>query len=237
MRNLYSLHLIDAELVKLRNRAAALDHGKAAVQAIKDFTPEFDEADSAAKSLDQELRDRELQEKSFTEKLASLEAHLYDGSLHSPKEIENAKSQIEMNRRLSSENDDRLFALFELAPPAVERASELNIKMEQLKVELERHKQAALRLHQEIKQEFDALKAKRPDATAGCDDDLLSTYEAIRKRNGGIAMATTTDDSACSACGVNISQKSLERVFTDQLTTCEQCQLIIVAPQMFDEEE
>ena len=237
MRNLYALHLIDAELVKLRNQAAALDHGKAAVQAIKDFTPEFDEADAAAKTLSQELRDRELQERSFTEKLASLETHLYDGSMPNPKDIENAKSQIEMNRRLSTENDDRLFALFELTPPAVERANEVSLTMDRLKSELEQHKQTAVRLHQEIKREFEALKTKRPETAAQCDAELLSTYEAIRQKNGGIAMATTTDDSVCGACGVNISEKSLERVFTDQLITCEQCQLIVVAPQMFDEDE
>ncbi len=235
---LLGLHRIDAELYSLKKRAEALDGGKSIAQEIEGLKAELEEAHQKAKTLSSELTDKEVQQQSFKEKIDSLNKRMFDGSINTPREIENTEKEIENLKELSSKNDDRLLELYELAPPAVEAEKEVKEKLEAKEAELQNLKENSAAMLAEIKSNFAQLIKERPEAAKGIDAGSMSLYEAARKKTGGIGMAEVDDDGYCSVCGVTVPERSKALIREDKVSTCEECKcvLFVMVPEVEEEE-
>lgn len=226
--DLYQLHKIDEAIHSLRQQAATLDTGQEELKHVKVLTQEFSEVSAVAKKLAGEQRDLELQQKGFEEKLERLDKKLFDGSIVSPKEIGNIKTEIDSVKSFVDKNDERLLELFDEGPPAQKIADEVQAKLKTAEETVSAKKADAIRLHAEFKVEFDQLKTTRPDVSLKVEDDLLEMYNDIRKHTGDVGMAIVTDAPACDRCGVTVSEKTIELLRMDKLITCEDCRRILI---------
>jgi predicted nucleic acid-binding Zn-ribbon protein len=78
--------------------------------------------------------------------------------------------------------------------------------------------------------ELAALEAARADAAAQIDPALLATYERLRGRLGGIAVARVVG-GVCSGCHLSLSAVDLERfnrLAPGQHDTCEECSRLLI---------
>jgi predicted nucleic acid-binding Zn-ribbon protein len=225
--SLYKLHKVDSALHSLRQEAAGLDTGQEEAKELKGLQAEYDVLSAKAKSLTGEQRDLELQQKSYTAKIEGFSKKLYDGSVVSPKEVENIEKEIAMLRGLVEGSDERLLELFEEAPPAVAEAEAVKTQMDALQARIEEKRKAAVERHAQIKKEFDALKAQRPQVAAEVEKALLSKYEDVRKRTGDVAMADVTENGTCSQCGMLVPTRQSKMLDDDRLVQCEGCHRIL----------
>lgn len=227
LAGLYRLHEIDSALHGLRQEAAALDTGKEDVAKIAEVAEEYKGVGAKATELTCEVRDRELQEKEFADRLADLNKRMYDGSLVSPKDVANAENEIEKLKMLTEKNDERLMQLYDEAPPALKEAEEVKARMQVLEEHLSATKAQALERHAEIKAEFDRLKAGRPTLAKELDPDVLEKYEEVRKQIGGIGLARISDVQTCGQCGMVIPERTLEMIHKGRIIQCEGCHRIL----------
>jgi predicted nucleic acid-binding Zn-ribbon protein len=224
---LYKLHKVDSALHSLRLEAAALDTGQDEGRELKSAAKDYDEVGGRAKHLTTEIKDRELQQKSFAAKIEGFNKKLYDGSVVSPREVENIEKEIAMLRDLTERNDERLLALYDEAPPVVKEAEAAKARVDALQHSIKQKRDKALERHAAIKSEFDALKHQRPAIAKSVDADLLQKYEEVRKRTGDVAMADVNEDGACSQCGMHVPTKQSQMLDEDRLVLCEGCHRIL----------
>ena len=228
LSSLYALHKLDSAMYGLKKEAESLDLGQAEKAEQKRLTNESAEVIATASAISKETKDREIQQKGFADKIASFDKKLYDGSVVSPKEIENIEKEIKMLKGLSEKNDERLMELYEAAPAAIEGAKGVNAKLGTLQKRIEDKRARAVARHAEIKIEFEALRSRRPDVALTVEKDLRERYEEVRKRTGDTAMAEVTETLGCSRCGMHVPEKQIKQLDADRLVFCEGCHRILI---------
>lgn len=227
LQRLWKLSEIDAGLVEIQKRAAALDPGRAIQQQIKALEAEYEEKGGEAKRLSSEQTDLELKQKGIDEKLKKIDKELYGGKVVSPREVEAFEKEIAMLKRQRAEMDGRVLELWDLVPPATKTADALKKQIEEKKAELAEYQKRVVKEQERLKAEFARLNAARPEATKNIEPGLLARYDAIRKKQGGIGMSKITRQGTCEMCGMKLPVKSIELVKEGRLVTCEACHRIL----------
>lgn len=228
LRNMWKLHLIDQAILQIRARAAALDPGKQVRKEIEVLEKALDEKGGRAKALSAEQQDLELQQKTIEEKLKKIDKTLYGGQVVNPREVEAYEKEIDSLKRQREANDARLLELLELVPPARAEADRIQKALEGKREELKKAGAEALKIKSKLEAEFKQKAAERPAAAKAVPPALLSRYESVRQKNGGIGMAQINlKTGSCSVCGTLLPTKLVETAKEERLVTCEACHRIL----------
>lgn len=227
LQRLWKLNEIDAALVEVRKRAAAMDPGRALMAEIADLEKELEEKGGGAKKIAGELADLELANKGIDDKLKKVDKELYGGLIVSPREVEAFEKEIAMLKRHRGENDEKILALWETSPAASGEAAEVQKRIAAKRAELSNFQKLAMKEKTRLEAQFKELSASRPEATKGLDATLLARYDAIRKKNDGVGMSQISKQSRCGACGMAIAVKTIESVKAGRIETCEACHRLL----------
>ncbi|MCB8932183.1 MAG: hypothetical protein M9921_15195 [Fimbriimonadaceae bacterium] len=224
LHRLWKLHKVDLAIVEIRKRAAALDPGREIQAEINALSEQHAKLDEAAKALAGEQHDIELQQKGMEDKIRRFEKELFGGSLKSPREIENLQKEIEMLKRHRGDLDGRLMELWELVPPAKQKAEAVKERLEAKKAELVAHRQKVVKLKETLEADFKVRTGERPRALEGIPKVMLERYERSREKHGGIAMTRITGrPSSCEMCGTLLPERLIEGAKEGRLVECESC--------------
>jgi predicted nucleic acid-binding Zn-ribbon protein len=225
--DLYRLQGLDSERDEKQRRLAevkaALGESKALIQARQ----AVQSAQAQARAQARRQRDLELEVAGLTDKITGAEQRLYSGVIKNPKELADLQAEVAALRRWKQKlEDDLLEAMVER-----EDADAVHTQAQQHLDQTQTHwstQQAALVSEQEALQETlqeleQARAALLPSIGAG---DLV-TYEALRRRKGGVAVARVSEKT-CGECGVAISPSLEWHLRQGQLTHCGNCERILV---------
>jgi uncharacterized protein len=227
LRKLWNLHLIDAALLEVRKRAAALDPGRSFAAEIKRLEDELAEKGGPARALSAELTDLEVANKGLDDKIKRIEKELYGGKIVNPREVENFEKEIAGLKRQRGVNDERILELWELVPPAKKTAEAIEAKIAEAKKGLAQHQQNVLKLKAQLEQEFRERSASRPEAAKEIDRALLARYEGIRQKHAGTGMAEVVKGTSCGGCGTMLPERTLQAAREGRAVTCETCHRIL----------
>lgn len=210
---------VDACKTRLTEIAEALREPVALAEARRGLArAESDLAHCAAVQAELEAAQGEA-----ARKLARTEARLYSGGVRNPKELEDLQQDAAQLRRQLSQVEDNLLEALICTETATQARTEQAALLERLTAETGR-KQAALRAEQaQIKAKMPAELARQAAARRAVPAALLATYDNLRPRRGGRAVARLDGDE-CSACLVAASPFTLEAArFGDELVYCSNC--------------
>jgi len=227
LRRLWKLHLIDSAIQEIRNRAANLDVGKKIAAEIEALNKELADKGGQAKALSAELHDLELQQKSIDDKIAKIDKDLYGGKIVNPREVENFEKEIENLRKQKGSYDERILELWELVPPAKEKADKIEAAIAAKKKELAEQQKKALTVKTQLETDFKTKMAERPAAAKEVNPSLLARYESIRPKHDGIGMAEVVKKRQCGGCGTLLPERTLQMALDDKVVTCESCHRIL----------
>lgn len=227
LSRLWKLHQIDAGIVEIRNRAAALDPGRSLAAQLESLQAEETTAAQAARTLQSELTDLELAQKGIEDKLKRVDREIYGGKVVNPREVENLEREIASLKAGRDRNDERILELWELIPPAKKIAEDAAAKVEQKKQELAAHRKRAMEEKERLEAEFKRLSLARPEAAQGISPSLVARYDVIRQKHQGIGMAEVKKTRACGACGTAIAERTIDALRSDKVAACESCHRIL----------
>jgi predicted nucleic acid-binding Zn-ribbon protein len=231
LRALWKLHLVDAAILDIRNKAASLDPGRRIQTEIDRLQADYEEKHAEERKLTAELGDLELLNKSIEEKIKKTNNEIYGGKVVNPREVEDLQKTIESLKKKRQANDDRILELWELVPPAKALAEEALKPVEAKKQELGEFQKSVLQIRAKLEQDFKARNAERPALLEGINVTLLTRYESIRQKHGGIGMTTIDKRGNCTMCGTLIPQKHVVSALEDKAVTCESCHRILYATE------
>lgn len=224
---LYKLHKLDSALYSLKMEAEALDLGQAERQELEGLKKLYEDVGGRAKAMTTEIKDREIEQKGIAQKIQSITKKIFDGSVVSPKEIENLQKEIVMLETMSEKNDERLLELYDASPSIVSEAEAIKTQIDDATSTLQTKVTEAKSRHEKIKEEFDGARSERKSAASIVEPALLAQYEAVRKRTGSTAMSEVSESHTCEHCGMSVPVKQLEMIKEDKATVCEGCHRIL----------
>ncbi|WP_322797414.1 zinc ribbon domain-containing protein [Tepidiforma sp.] len=222
-----TLQEIDDDIARLEASLAEVERrlaDDAALQAARDA---FAAADAAWQEVRRTQRDLELSIQGLTSRIAPEEKRLYDGSVRNPKELTSIQQEVEHLKAQRAALEDRLLEVmeqFEAASAAREAA----------RADLERAEADRAAQCRGLEAEKAALEARIADARARRDAQAarippaaLATYDGIRRRRGGLAVARI-QGGTCGGCRVAIPESVRRRAFdAAQLAQCPNCERIL----------
>lgn len=227
LRRLHQLHLIDAAIVEIKSRAAALDPGRKLQAAIQQLQVQLDSAGERLRTLQGEQADLELKQQGIDAKLQKIDKEMYGGSVVNPREVENLEKEVANLKRQRGELDGRLLELWEAIPPVQKDVQDLEAQKTKLKQDLAVHQKKVLQEKEQLEAAFRQRQQERPAALAQVPKPLLVRYDAIRQKAGGIGMADVVRNGFCGSCGTHLPEKLIEGAREGRVMTCESCHRIL----------
>jgi uncharacterized protein len=224
VKNLIELQKADAEILRLKDEIAALPRRVAAIEARLSGTKAVLEKAKTAVKADEATRRKyetsiqDLQQKISKYRDQSLEVKTNDQYKALMHEIQFAEQDIRAN-------EDKILELMVNAEARDKevKAAEAELKAEM--AEIEKEKTIALERTAEDEKQLAEWNAKRDQARAGVDPDLLRHYDRVAKfRRTGLAEVR---EQKCMGCQVMLRPQTYNEVRSGQNVVCESCQRIL----------
>ncbi len=223
---LYKLQQFDTEIQQKKKRLSeviALQH------ETKELLAARQRAQIASEELhtwQTQLNDLELELGSLNSEAKRTNQRLYSGNVTNPKELEDLQNKVqELERRRSALEDEILEAMIMVEDTQEEKDSadqslvEIHAAWEKSQGSLRQEQnELALRLHE--------LLTARKQQAALIDEPLLTHYERLRSRKGGVAVAGLVDNR-CTGCHLTVSAIKIRKAERGEIVICGGCTRIM----------
>jgi predicted nucleic acid-binding Zn-ribbon protein len=187
-------------------------------------------ADTEVSDLQREQKKADSDVDQVRQRKARNQQKLDSGQISSPRDLENLQHEIgSLDRRISDLEDAELEVMERLEAAEVTQA-DLRSRADAFagrQTELESTRDAAVK---ELDEQRTALADKRASVAADLPDDLITTYQKLRERNGGIGAAPLVG-KRCMGCRMELAPSDLNRfkaAAPDAVLRCEECGRILV---------
>jgi len=176
----------------------------------------------------QEAAEREL--KATEDRVVQVNRRLYGGTVTASRELQAMAEDVEGLKKRASELEDKVLAFMEEREPFDTEMASLDRKL----AELADRQRGTLESLSAAETELDAaiagLVAQRPGAVEAVPQPLLTAYDRLRSRLGGVAVARLVG-GRCDGFHLSLPAMELDRIrhqSAGSLETCEQCGRILV---------
>jgi len=151
------------------------------------------------------------------------EKRLYSGEVSNPRELKDGERDVAQHRNQKVAVEDRLLETMVAMEAAAATLNRAQAELARLSVDWEA-RQGSLRAEQaKLKARLPGEQARQAAARQAIPADLLRTYDTLRPRRGGRAVAALDGDE-CSACLVSVPPSKLEAArFGSDLVYCGNC--------------
>lgn len=222
----------DTHADQIRHRLATLPEA----QRVDDLEAELatiearrTEATARQHDLQRDQKRREDELATLEEKIAKVEAAMY-GSSSAGRELQAMGDEVTAMRGRASVIEDAVLEILDGLEPV--QADLDALASEAARVEEERDGARVLltAAEAELTVELEQVMAERGKAAEGLPESLLTEYEAIRKRLGGVGAAALTGNR-CDGCHLTMGSAEVEQIkkaAPDEVVHCEECGRILL---------
>ncbi len=225
---LSELQALDLRLGQCRAQLLQLKQVLAGNPDLAQRQHEVEERQGALRGLERKQRDAETGLADLDAKIAAVNAKLYGGSIHNPKELSSWQAELDQfNRRRAQLEEHALEAMLAV--------DEVRATLQAAEAEWHRVQDAAGAAHRDAAREFNQtreeygrLQRQREAVSSQVPEDLLATYERLRSTKGGRALADVAA-GACSLCGVSIPTSAVQKARAG-IAFCDNCGRILHVP-------
>lgn len=200
-------------------RMASLDNEvRKAEASMNELEEKLEAAKKERRQVERDIEDLEARKKKSQAKLSSVSTN---------KEYRAALKEIEELDRNRSLFEDKALELMEQVEQLEGEIGAAAKGLEELKKRTEADKRAIQQEMKNLDECLDDLVKEREQLCAKVDRELLSRYNMLRERRGGLAVSPVIS-GVCQTCHMGIPpQKFNELIRGDSLMSCPNCQRII----------
>lgn len=228
-RSLQFLQQTDLELTEAVNRLTSVVSSLREPEELAKAVARAGELEQRGAEDRRRLRRRELDLEAVREKLASEEARLYGGAVTQPRELAGLEQEVQALKRHRSLLENEVLELMLAQEEAEADLAEMRQRLRLLEQKWERDRAALLAEEGQLRQRINKLEATRQDQTASLKAEDLASYEDLRARKGGQAVAAV-ETGVCGGCGVAVPPSQVQRVLRGKdLVRCDNCERFLVA--------
>jgi uncharacterized protein len=174
--------------------------------------------DTELAELRSRLTDLDRSQKRIEDEVATLAAkgeaenkRLYSGTVSSPRELQAMQEDIDGLTRRQRELEDDVLEIMEAAEPLHEEVDRLERVREEHAAEAERLRDLIAAAEAEIDGELAGVLGEREQLARGIPEDLLTTYERLRDRLGGVGVARL-EGAQCMGCHLSLPATEVDAI-------------------------
>lgn len=166
----------------------------------------------------------ELETRSLAQKIADTEKLLMSGEVRNPKELEAHQANLEAMRRHRSQLEDQVLEAINQVESITPQVTQNQDTVDKLEGEWTDSQSDLRKEETKLKQNYVLIRRKREAVCAAMQPEMVQRYETMRKRKGGIAIATL-DQNTCTACHVSVPTGVISNVRSggSTLVLCPSC--------------
>jgi len=214
---------LDADRAAIADASLLLDEPEELAEARARLA-ERQEARHAAERL---FKDQEAEADQVAAKIEPLEKKLYQGTLHSPKELDDLQRDIDSLKRRRSELEDTALGAMDALEGAQAAFAEAERELKEL---IARHGNDAEEARQRtaaLETEIVDLERRRVEQAAQIEAPLLQLYERLRTNRQGRAAAKVVG-GACQGCRISLPMNLIQRARnSNEIVQCSSCERIL----------
>jgi len=225
--NLYRLQCLDSEGDEKQHRLAEVEATLGESEALRQARRALERTQSLIRKWMLRQRDLELEIQGLSDKISRSERRLYSGEVKNPKELTDLQAEVAaLRRRRKNLEDDLLEAMIEReeAEATHGRAQE---HLDETQTQWSAQQADLLAERERLQERLAEIEQARAKLLPSIEADDLATYQALRRRKGGLAVAQVRD-GACGVCGVAVSPSLEWQLRQEGLGYCSNCERIIV---------
>lgn len=209
---------------------AEVDDGTEALAALEAAREELEELEEQLRQMRSHQRKLELDLEGIEEEKQEKTDRAYGGTVSNPKELASLEQKIEELGRNAQRHEDMILELME----EIEELEAQDAEQSEKVAALESSHQSIVKNYEETtaraSAEIEELDAVREELVSELPAPLLTQYEQLRERHGGIGVAVLRG-ATCSVCNVAVPRARCSRVeAATSIIKCESCRRILVAP-------
>ena len=233
LSDLLTLQDLDLAGDQLRHRRAHLTE----LADVTRLAAELEDATGEETTTRATLDDLAARQAAAEEELASTEGRaatisrrLYGGEVSASKDLQAMSTELDLLKTRSSSLEEDVLAIMEEREPVEARLRQIEGRQATLRSELEEARRRLTTAQAELDAELAELDGRRAQAAEPVPAALKTTYDRLRARLGGVAVARLVGNH-CDGCHLTLSSAELEHVRhlpEGEIYTCEQCSRILV---------
>lgn len=233
LHRLLDLQERDVVVDQLHHRRATLPERAALTDRQQALTAlDVTRADVASRLAEVERSQKRLEDEvaSVEEKQSAENLRLYSGSITSPRELQALQEEIDGLGRRQRTIEDELLEVMETAEPLTAELADIDARRDALLAELDALQGALAEGERAVDAELAGVVAERDALAREIPEDMLATYERLRTRLGGVAVARL-EGAQCKGCHVSLPAVELDAIrhaAPDAVITHEECGRILV---------
>jgi len=226
---LYRLQTIDLEISNGERRLEEVEAGLGESEELRQARRALQKAEDELNRWRTTLRDLELETRSLTAKITSVEERLYSGRVTNPKELANLQNEVSYLKRRRGELEDRqIEAMVEVEEHEAEADSK-KASLAQIEAEWSQTQKQLTEEQSELEERLAHLTKERVklERTIGAED--LALYGELCSRKGGQVVALLKG-GVCQICMVTLPTSQVQQARSgDSLSFCSSCRRILYA--------
>ena len=226
---LYRFQTIDLEIGSGKRRLKEVEASLGESEELCQARHTLQKAEDELNRWRTTLRDLELEVKSLTAKITSVEERLYSGRVTNPKELANLQNEVSYLKRRRGELEDRqLEAMVEVEECEAEVDSK-KASLVQIEAEWSHTQKRLTGERGELEESLAHLKKERGELERTIRAEDLALYGELCSRKGGRAVALLKGE-VCQACRMALPTSQVRQARSgDSLNFCSSCQRILYA--------
>ncbi|MDQ3248201.1 MAG: C4-type zinc ribbon domain-containing protein [Chloroflexota bacterium] len=227
---MYELQKIDVTWEKVRRRLGQLKAGLVESDELQAARQSVAAIEAELQHCHAQQKDAELKAQSLTERMKATEQRLTSGEIHNSKELAALQASLEaLQRQHATVESGGVEALLQ-AEELTNQLAGTRAGLKAVESQWTTAQSTLLDEETKLKRAYLQLKKQRELSAAGLDAAVLSRYETLRQRKGGIAVAQV-QNTICGACHVQVPTGivSAARNHTTDVVVCPSCGRILYA--------
>lgn len=223
---LFQLQCIDLMLEANERKLREITAPPPSAKATEEKLSLFQSKDQELRNLKRDIKDRELEIDSLSQKIKKLKSELYSGK-GGVKELMDKQSDLEALTKNQKKLEDVLLELLEKAEVLESEVHEAREQWSRKEKEKEEDLARQAKEKAEIEEAIEKLKQERKSKADLLPVDLLNTYEKLRRSMMGRAVVEVKKDK-CGGCQIQIASRKLSEIKKrNSIITCENCGRIL----------
>jgi hypothetical protein len=187
-----------------------------ASERVASATAENHEAEKSLRMAEAEVQSQRI-------KLEMIEASLYGGAVHNPKELQDLQKDVASLKKHLAVLEDRQLEAMLTSESTASALSEARTALARVEARLGDQNKNLTGEQTNLTHTLERFESERKAALSPLDSKLAEMYESLRRDRRGLAV-TTIGDGSCNACGTRLTpaQQQIARS-SGQVTNCPTC--------------
>ncbi len=227
LQTVYQLQVADLEWREAAHKLAEAEKGLGETAELRQAREVAGREEAALARLHTQVRDKEIELKGLTGKMAAAEQRLYGGEVRNPKELESLQEDLRQLRRRRDVLEDSILQGLTDTDESEARLKQARSRLESVEAKW-REQQAGLQatvtdLNRQIAQLGERIERLRKALPAA----LLDLYDETCRKKGGRGIAAIRG-GLCEACRVAVPTSVVQQVRrSEEAMRCGNCGRII----------